>query len=38
LTVRCEARTAADLKRIMTEMRALLAKHPSVDLSEWPSE
>lgn len=38
LTVRCESRTPEGLEQIKTEMHGLLAKHPSVDLREWPAE
>jgi Phosphoglucomutase/phosphomannomutase, C-terminal domain len=38
LTVRCEARTPEKLEQIKAEMHDLLARHPSVDLGEWPAE
>jgi phosphomannomutase/phosphoglucomutase len=38
LTVRCEARTADGLEQIKREMYEALAKHPSVDLSDWPAD
>ncbi len=37
LTVRCESRTPEGLEQIKQEMHALLAKHSSVDLSDWPA-
>ncbi|MDP8923558.1 MAG: phosphomannomutase/phosphoglucomutase [Chloroflexota bacterium] len=37
LTVRAEARTAEALDRITEEMRSLLARHPEVDMSAWPT-
>jgi phosphomannomutase / phosphoglucomutase len=38
LTVRCEARTPEKLEQIKAEMHDLLARHPSVDLGDWPAE
>jgi phosphomannomutase/phosphoglucomutase len=38
LTVRCESRSAEKLEQIKTEMRELLERFPSVDMSGWPDD